>query len=219
MRYSIRDEYAPKFGRQRLTLWGGSFASDHYGDALELPKRDGYMVTLYDGRKVRVTCETPRTEENYLSVDAAISEAVTADNDPCVTLPHTWSDSGARCVLCGLAGTGDACGDGDCPQSRDMARWLEQNHRAAETITPEQIRAVAQYAEHHAGGLFVLGGDTPGDHYVKCHDSWGDDASVIVHTYDPDAEDPEFSDTETIAEYATGTEAVAAFLLAVEGEQ
>lgn len=76
--YGVRDEYARKFGRQLLTLWSGSFSSMFEGQALELPNHDGYMVTLDYGRgKTRVACEAPRTDENYLRVDAAISSAVT----------------------------------------------------------------------------------------------------------------------------------------------
>lgn len=32
----------------------------------------------------------------------------------CVTRPHTWSASGARCTECNVAGTGDMCNDGNC---------------------------------------------------------------------------------------------------------
>lgn len=74
--YSIRDEYAPKFGRQRLTLWSGAFASTFEGWATELPNHDGYMVTLdYFRGSVRVECETPRNGENWLRVDAALEAA------------------------------------------------------------------------------------------------------------------------------------------------
>ena len=77
----VRDEYAPKFGRQVLTLWSGAFASNFDGTAVELPKHDGFMVTIDHflwSHKVRVTCESPRTEENYERVDAAIEAAFTA---------------------------------------------------------------------------------------------------------------------------------------------
>lgn len=74
-RYSIRDEYAPLFGRERLTLWSGAFASTFEGHAWELPNHDGYMVTLDYLGSVRVECETPRTDENYDRVDAALSAA------------------------------------------------------------------------------------------------------------------------------------------------
>lgn len=74
-RVQVRDEYAPKFGRQVLTLWSGTFASDFDGTAVELPNRDGYMVN-FPPHKMRVPCESPRTDENYERVDAAIQAAV-----------------------------------------------------------------------------------------------------------------------------------------------
>ena len=74
MGLSIRDEYDTRSGRQRLTLWSGSFCSDYEGEAVELPKHDGYMVDVY-GKKFRVHCASPRTEENYKEVDAAITNA------------------------------------------------------------------------------------------------------------------------------------------------
>jgi hypothetical protein len=78
----VRDEYAPRFGRQVLTLWSGAFASDYEGEAVELPHHDGYMVTLnYFRPKVRVVCEAPRTEGNFLRVDEAIEQAVKAAID------------------------------------------------------------------------------------------------------------------------------------------
>lgn len=70
----VRDEYAPRFGRQRLTLWSGAFASYFEGWAIELPKHDGYMVTI-GNHKIRVSCESPRTDENYARVDDAIRGA------------------------------------------------------------------------------------------------------------------------------------------------
>jgi hypothetical protein len=73
---SIRDEYAPTFGRQHLTLWEGPFASEHVGSALELPGHDGFMVDLGNGSRVRVSCPAPRTADNFETVDAAINAAV-----------------------------------------------------------------------------------------------------------------------------------------------
>lgn len=75
---AIRNEYKPIFGRERLTLWSGQFCSDYEGSALQLPNRNGYMVQTFNGRKVRVECESPRTDENYLRVDEAINEALKA---------------------------------------------------------------------------------------------------------------------------------------------
>lgn len=71
----VRDEYAPTFGRQNLTLWQGSFMSEYAGSARELPGHDGFMVTLYSGRTIRVPCSAPRTEINFEEVDAAIAAA------------------------------------------------------------------------------------------------------------------------------------------------
>ena len=81
---AIRDEYAPRFGRQRLTLWSGAFATTYEGDALELPKHNGYMVTPYSGPRFRVTCPAPRTDDNYREVDAAI-DAAFAGRQPLIT--------------------------------------------------------------------------------------------------------------------------------------
>lgn len=79
-RIGVRDEYAPKFGRQILTLWSGAFASDFDGTAVELPKHNGFMVTvdhLTWSHKFRVSCESPRNDENFERVDAAIQAAFT----------------------------------------------------------------------------------------------------------------------------------------------
>lgn len=73
----IRDEYAPKFGRQVLTLWEGAFASQFVGWARELPRGGGFMVAVEYGPRVRVECESPRTSDNYERVDAAIAATVT----------------------------------------------------------------------------------------------------------------------------------------------
>lgn len=80
-RVSVRDEYAPKFGRQNLTLWSGAFASDFEGWAFELPNHNGFMVTLDHflwSEKFRVECESPRDDENWMRVDEAIADAVEA---------------------------------------------------------------------------------------------------------------------------------------------
>ena len=77
-RVGVRDEYAPQFGRQRLTIWSGPFASNYEGSATELPRHDGYMLTISHflwSHKVRVLCESPRTDENWMRVDDAIRAA------------------------------------------------------------------------------------------------------------------------------------------------
>ena len=99
-------------------------------------------------------------------------------------------------------------------EDADLVRFLEQNPDTAETLTADQLTAVEQYARHYSGGLYVLVGDVPGrpGRYVKVHDTWADDGPVIVHGYDldPDEDDPERA--SHVESYATGREAVAAFL-------
>lgn len=77
--YFIRDEHRPVHGRQCLTLWSGAFASDYEGAAVELSKHGGFCVTV-DSEKLRVECESPRTEANYIAVDAAINAAIAKHN-------------------------------------------------------------------------------------------------------------------------------------------
>lgn len=81
MSLAVRNEYTARFGREELTLWSGAFASDYEGAALELPRHDGYMVTTWQGDKVRVACESPRTDTNYRRVDAAIRLALLLEVD------------------------------------------------------------------------------------------------------------------------------------------
>lgn len=81
IRYGVRDEYKPRFGRQVLTLWTGPFSEQYEGYAWELPKRDGYMVRLDYSEPVKVLCPTPRDEETYVQVDAAINAALNNVNE------------------------------------------------------------------------------------------------------------------------------------------
>lgn len=75
-RIGVRDEYAPMFGRQNLTLWSGSFYSVFEGEARELPNHNGFMVSIEYGPTIRVECPAPRTDENFEQVDAAIRDAI-----------------------------------------------------------------------------------------------------------------------------------------------
>jgi hypothetical protein len=93
--------------------------------------------------------------------------------------------------------------------------FLDQNEIAAATLTRDEVEA---FAEHHAGGLHVLGsyfdnGERSG--YVKMHDSWGDDENVIVHEYDPDNPDPD-DDDDIVHEFSTGRAALDYFLTIVD---
>jgi hypothetical protein len=72
----VDDEYNATHKRKRLTLWSGPFASVLEGEALSLPKGDGYMVTTYNGEKIRVEAPVERTSENYEEQDRAFNEAL-----------------------------------------------------------------------------------------------------------------------------------------------
>lgn len=69
-------DYNETHKRHRLSLWSGPFASVREGEAYSLPKGNGYMVNLGYGDKVRVTCPSPRTSENWIEVDEAINKAL-----------------------------------------------------------------------------------------------------------------------------------------------
>lgn len=77
-KFGIATDYDYRAGhkRDRLTIWEGSFFSSFAGEALSV--KDGYMVTTYNGRKFRVSCPSPRNEDNYEEVDAAIDAAMRA---------------------------------------------------------------------------------------------------------------------------------------------
>lgn len=91
----------------------------------------------------------------------------------------------------------------------DLIRFLEQNELAADTITPEQLATLENgFAEHHAGGLFVLIRRV-GERYLKLHDSWGDENMVVLHCYDPGSPD---DPSEVEVYFKDGRTAVDAFL-------
>lgn len=94
----------------------------------------------------------------------------------------------------------------------ELDNFLRQNTRCAKDMD-EDDRATAQmYAEHHAGGLFVLMRDVGEGWYVKMHDSWGDDedtagiGTIVVHMYNPT------EGGDYITHWASGHGAMAAFL-------
>lgn len=89
--------------------------------------------------------------------------------------------------------------------------FMGQNPDAAETLTIEQVRP---YAEHHSGGLVVLGAPALRDNcYVKMHDTWGpglpdEPGSVVVHEYDLDGTGA----VDEVTYFTSGREAFAHFL-------
>ncbi len=77
--YGVATDYEWTGKRSRITVWSGSTMSTFEAEGIELPKGDGYMLTTYnDGDKVRVTCPTPRNDDNYTEVDEAIDKAMNA---------------------------------------------------------------------------------------------------------------------------------------------
>jgi hypothetical protein len=97
--------------------------------------------------------------------------------------------------------------------SLDRERFLHQNERVAATITAEQRDAIEHYAEHHSGGLYVLGRELDDGRYVKLHDSWGDDEYVVVHAYDPMGGSRRVErDDEEETYFKKGSDAIDAFL-------
>lgn len=71
-------EYSATHKRDRLMIWSGPFFSVFESEAYTLPKADGYMLTTYNGDRVRVSCPAPRNEDNWQEVDKALGEALEA---------------------------------------------------------------------------------------------------------------------------------------------
>lgn len=76
--FGVATNYEVNAGRKRdyLDVWCGSFMGSWEARGVSLPRGDGYMLTTYNGDKVRVTCPTPRDETTYQEVDAAINAAL-----------------------------------------------------------------------------------------------------------------------------------------------
>lgn len=80
--YGITEDYDynQTHKRHRLMLWSAPFMSTPEGEALSLPKNNGYMIdTGYD--KIRVECPAPRTSDNFREVDEAINKALNEHYD------------------------------------------------------------------------------------------------------------------------------------------
>lgn len=69
-------DYNRTHKRHRVTIWSGAYCSDFEGQGDSLPNRDGYSLTMNDGRKLRVACPCPRTQDNFVEVDLAITLAL-----------------------------------------------------------------------------------------------------------------------------------------------
>lgn len=110
------------------------------------------------------------------------------------------------------------------PETVEGQRFLEQNDAALTGLTAEDVETVDFYAEHHAGGLYVVGGRMPDGRYVKAHDTWGDpdDGEVVVNAYDPDSDRDEWGDNiadttgDAVEYFDTMHDALARFRALVE---
>jgi hypothetical protein len=71
-------DYTVTHKREFIRVWSPPFFSVFEADGYTLPKGDGYMLTTYNGDKVRVSCPTPRNDANWMAVDQAISDALNA---------------------------------------------------------------------------------------------------------------------------------------------
>jgi len=74
--YGVAAAYRKMFGREVIEVWTGPFMLTWEAEGVALPKGDGYMLKTYAGHKVRVTCPSPRTDDNYEEVDRAINDAL-----------------------------------------------------------------------------------------------------------------------------------------------
>ena len=69
-------DYNADHKRHKIDVWSGPWSDVYEATGLSLPKGDGYMLTTYNGDKVRVTCPVIRTEDNYQEQDDAINAAM-----------------------------------------------------------------------------------------------------------------------------------------------
>lgn len=88
--------------------------------------------------------------------------------------------------------------------------FARQNERFVAGLSGEEANELDGYAEHHAGGLYVLLRQLDEHTFVKAHDSWDDD-TVVVHVYETDG-----LERSAVRKYATGSGALRNFLEADE---
>lgn len=117
-----------------------------------------------------------------------------------------------RCLNAGKHRTGTRHTNDECPVvlgAQRIVKAREFVRQNPDTMTDLDYDQVAEYVEHHAGGLMVMERPLADSRMVKMHDTWGDDGPVVVHTYSRVlAEDP----NETVEHFATGADALACFL-------
>lgn len=78
--YQILDTHQKVNGRQVLSVWSGEFASNWEGDVFEVYDPDdgtsGWVIETPAIDHEYCPAPRPRTEENYLLVDKAISDFI-----------------------------------------------------------------------------------------------------------------------------------------------
>lgn len=98
--------------------------------------------------------------------------------------------------------------------TEDGFRFAHQNEDYIAGLTDGELNLIDQYAEHHAGNLYVLLRWLGENVYVKTHESWDgphEGKPFVVHVYD--SEEPH---RDRVTFYATGSEALKAFMRAEE---
>jgi hypothetical protein len=70
-------DYSAEHKRKKLHVWSGPWFHTWEAVGLSLPSGKGYMLTTYNGDKIRVECPAPRDDKNWEEVDKAIAEAMT----------------------------------------------------------------------------------------------------------------------------------------------
>lgn len=100
------------------------------------------------------------------------------------------------------------------PVITDASRFLQQNLVAARTLSLDDVEP---WAQHHAGGLYVMLARLDDGRCIKMHDDWDTPRRVVVHAYDPDAEtDEDRVRTEVLLTFETGVEALAEWVKHVD---
>lgn len=99
-----------------------------------------------------------------------------------------------------------------------LKAFRHQNGDLVYNLSKPERTSLNPYVQHHSGGLIVAVKDqesnVPGEiFYAKIHDTWGDPAqgAIVVHLYDPNAEDVNAHDVVLNFDAGSGPSAVALF--------
>lgn len=145
-RYGVTEdyEYNATHKRHRLKVWSGAFRDLFEGHALSV--KDGYVVTPYYGEKIRVTCPSPRDDDNFREVDAAISRALTLRlADSHAESSRRWGRQAERLRYAERQPTGH-----DVDRDRELCRHSEDESLRYQDLALE-TRAEALGADYVCG--------------------------------------------------------------------